>query len=526
MYMFRARIGHRLLFSFALVLSVMILMTLFALWRLQTVNDMAHHLVNDKLTKQQIVADWLGTVNINGVRANAIAKSDSLEVGDYFDAQMQAGAKLINEFRKLVQSTNNSPLEVAMISEIDRLEKVYASTLTQALQFKSSGRTLEVERLVASQMEPQFKEYESAIRNLLNHQKEQAAAIARASNNVYQTSAAMLIALGWLAVSIGAALAWVLTRSIVKPLQKAVHVATRVAAGDLTVNINSNRSDEIGELMGALKSMNMNLADMVGNVREGIHAIDGALHDIAEDNSQLAARTAAQAVTLEKVAASMEELSSTVKENADNARHADDLAVSSSGNALAGGAVVSQVVESMNSISASSKKIVDIISVIDSIAFQTNILALNAAVEAARAGEQGQGFAVVANEVRNLAQRSASAAKEIKELIEQSAHDVRTGGKLVEEAGDTMKKIVDSVKLVTSIMGAIRIASDEQNVGLKQISSAVLQMDDVTQQNALLVGNAVTMAEALKTQSARLAHSVSVFEVGDRMALVRATAVA
>ncbi len=305
---------------------------------------------------------------------------------------------------------------------------------------------------------------------------------------------------------------WII-RSILGPLGSAIKVAGSVAAGDLTQEIKVESTNEIGRLMQSLKDMNSSLLKIVGEVRTGTDTISTASSEIASGNLDLSSRTEEQASSLEETAASMEELTSTVKQNADNARQANQLAQSASDVAVRGGEVVSQVVHTMEDINESAKKIVDIISVIDGIAFQTNILALNAAVEAARAGEQGRGFAVVASEVRSLAQRSASAAKEIKELIGNSVEKVDTGSKLVEQAGTTMAEIVDSVKRVTDIMAEITAASQEQSAGIEQVNQAIAQMDQVTQQNAALVEEAAAAAESMQNQAAGLMQTISVFKL-------------
>ncbi|HEY8100732.1 MAG TPA: methyl-accepting chemotaxis protein [Burkholderiaceae bacterium] len=302
-------------------------------------------------------------------------------------------------------------------------------------------------------------------------------------------------------------------RSISRPLNEAVRIAQTVAAGDLTSRIEVDGNDEASQLLRALKDMNESLVRIVGEVRVSTDTIATASGQIASGNMDLSARTESQASSLEKTASSMEELTSTVKQNADNARQANQLAVSASEVAVKGGSVVTQVVDTMGSINASSKKIVDIIGVIDGIAFQTNILALNAAVEAARAGEQGRGFAVVAAEVRNLAQRSAGAAKEIKTLIGDSVDKVDIGAKLVDQAGATMQEIVDSVRRVTDIMSEITAASQEQMSGIEQVNGAVTQMDSSTQQNAALVEEAAAAAQSLRDQAGKLSQVVSVFKL-------------
>lgn len=304
-----------------------------------------------------------------------------------------------------------------------------------------------------------------------------------------------------------------IARSITRPMNHAIKVAQSVAAGDLSTIIHVENGNETGKLMQALKDMNASLLDTVRQVRTGTDTIATASSQIAAGNQDLSSRTEMQASSLQQTAASMEELTSTVKQNADNARQANQMAQSASEVAVKGGQVVAQVVDTMGSINTSSKKIVDIISVIDSIAFQTNILALNAAVEAARAGEQGRGFAVVATEVRSLAQRSASAAKEIKALIDDSVGKVNTGSQLVAQAGSTMEQIVSSIRRVTDIMGEITAASHEQTLGIEQVNQAISQMDGVTQQNAALVEEAAAAAQALQDQAGSLAEVVSIFKV-------------
>ena len=305
--------------------------------------------------------------------------------------------------------------------------------------------------------------------------------------------------------------AWFVARRIKEALDQAIGASRRIASGDLTAHITVESRDETGELLASLKEMNEGLAHIVGDVRTGAESIATATEEIAAGNADLSQRTEEQASALEETASSMEELTSTVKQNADNAQAANQLAINASGVAVKGGEVINRVVRTMESITDSSKKISDIIGVIDGIAFQTNILALNAAVEAARAGEQGRGFAVVAAEVRSLAQRSAAAAKEIKSLIEDSVAKVQDGSRLVEEAGRTTQDIVTSIKRVTDIMAEISAASLEQSSGIEQVNTAITQMDDVTQQNAALVEEAAAAAESLEEQAQQLVSVVARF---------------
>ena len=345
------------------------------------------------------------------------------------------------------------------------------------------------------------------------------------------TAAATLIGGGAFALVLACAIAAWQANRITRPLQRAVDLANQVAAGDLTLDVESTSKDETGQLLDALKRMNESLAAIVGEVRVGADAISTASSEISRGNLDLSARTEQQAGTLEETASSMEELTSTVVQNADNARQANQLAASASEVAVKGGEAVSQVVQTMGAINDSARKIVDIIGVIDGIAFQTNILALNAAVEAARAGEQGRGFAVVASEVRNLAQRSAAAAKEIKTLIDDSVEKVDLGSRLVNQAGSTMDEVVSSVRRVTDIIGEIAGASEEQRSGIEQVNEAIAQMDEVTQQNAALVEEAAAASASMHEQADRLADKVRVFKLKDartpaaaRVAASRSTA--
>jgi methyl-accepting chemotaxis protein-1 (serine sensor receptor) len=331
----------------------------------------------------------------------------------------------------------------------------------------------------------------------------------------------LIVSAAAIVIAIAAAV-W-LIRSITAPLARAVEVADRVAGGDLTTHIDVDSRDETGQLLSALQRMQQSLVRTVSVVRQNSESVASASAQIASGNNDLSARTEQQASALEETAASMEELGSTVRQNADNARTANQLAMNASTVAAQGGEVVAEVVETMKGINASSNKIADIISVIDGIAFQTNILALNAAVEAARAGEQGRGFAVVAGEVRSLAGRSAEAAKEIKSLIMASVERVEQGTLLVDKAGATMTEVVTAIRRVTDIMGEISAASSEQSAGVDQIGEAVTQMDQATQQNAALVEEMAAAAASLNTQAGELVHAVAVFQLDANAPAARAS---
>lgn len=370
-----------------------------------------------------------------------------------------------------------------------------------------------VDALVKGMDRPPTQKIDEIVAYVLDQSNQMMAASAKAAQDSYRSACLLLLIAVLLAAGLGSAVTLWLVRSITHPLSRALTIAQTVAAGDLTSSVMGGGRDETGQLLTALHDMNDSLAKIVGDVRYGTHEINSAASDIANSNMDLSSRTENQASSLEQTAAAMEQLTSTVKQNAENAREANVLAATASNVARKGGAVVTQVVETMGSINDSSRKIVDIISVIDGIAFQTNILALNAAVEAARAGEQGRGFAVVAAEVRNLAQRSAAAAKEIKTLIGDSVEKVDAGTKLVDEAGETMNEIVASVKRVTDIISEISTASAEQTTGLEQINIAIAQMDEVTQRNAALVEESAAAAESLKNLGAALEREVSVFMI-------------
>jgi methyl-accepting chemotaxis protein len=335
----------------------------------------------------------------------------------------------------------------------------------------------------------------------------------------YATQRNLLLAVCVLVVLAAVAAGMFITKSITGPINSAVEVAEAVAAGDLTSKVTSNSQDEIGRLLAAMSEMQGGLSKVVSDVREGSQALAIASAEIAQGNHDLSARTEQQASALEQTAASMEQLGTTVQQNADLAQQANTLAINASTVATTGGSVVNRVVETMKGIDEASRKISDIISVIDGIAFQTNILALNAAVEAARAGEQGRGFAVVASEVRSLAGRSAEAAKEIKILINASVERVQDGTVLVDQAGSTMTEVVDSIRKVTEIMAQISSASREQSMGVLQVGEAVTQMDQATQQNAALVEEMAAAASSLKSQADDLVRGVEVFKLEDTNAM-------
>jgi methyl-accepting chemotaxis protein len=519
------KIGARLGIGFAALMLLTSFMTGLGLWRLHTVAQATRSMTQQALVKERLISDWYRKTDTGVRRTAAIAKSSDPSLVAFFAEDAKASIKSVADLQKQIEPLLVTQPEKALFGEISEKRKLYASSRDAIGKLKAGGQLEEANRVLEQSFMPASKVYLELVERLLVMQRTSIDATADDIESVYETSRNLLIALGVFVLVAGAFWAWRLTLGITRPLNKAVQVARTVAGGDLTSTIEVNTTDETGQLLSALKDMNTSLLRTVTTVRAGIEAIATASGEIASGNLDLSSRTEEQASSLEETAASMEQLTATVRQNADNARQANQLALSASGVAEQGGGVVSQVVATMDSIDASSRKIVDIIGVIDSIAFQTNILALNAAVEAARAGEQGRGFAVVASEVRNLAQRAAAAAKEIKALIGDSAEKISGGSKLVGEAGATMNEIVVSVKRVTDIMGEIMAASQEQSAGIEQVNQAIGQMDRTTQQNAALVEQAAAAAGALQDQAGKLEQAVSMFNLSDGQRMVVSGAV-
>jgi methyl-accepting chemotaxis protein len=409
--------------------------------------------------------------------------------------------------------------EMAVVVELNSAFKNYSDARLHWFELLSSGKSEEAVAFRAQVLTPNGAETVAALGKLIELQGKLVADGEAAAMAQLHLSKVVLHAAGVAALALAALLAWALSRSITRPLSDAVEAVQTVARGDLTREIRTDGRDEVGQLLAALAAMQDNLRKLVGKVVGSAQAVSDSSAQIAQGNLDLSQRTEEQASTLEETAGSMEELTSTVNQNADNARQASQLAVGASEIAARGGQVVGEVVSTMTGISDSSRKIADIIGVIDGIAFQTNILALNAAVEAARAGEQGRGFAVVATEVRNLAQRSAGAAKEIKALIGDSVHKVEAGTRLVDAAGQTMQEIVGSVQKVSALIAEIAAASQEQSAGIGQVTAAVTQLEQVVQHNASLVEEATAATESMKAQAVGLLRAVGQFNIGEAHAL-------
>jgi methyl-accepting chemotaxis protein len=520
------KIGKRLGLGFAVILAMTVVIACAGIWRLGEVASATRDMMAAPLTKERLITDWY-SLNFASIRRTAaIVKSTDPALGPYFKEDAAASVKKAAELLKQIEPLVAGEQEKALFAAILEQRKAYSASRDGAVKAKADGNAEEAARILEQEFTPAATKYQDLLQKLVVMQRSSIDNTAKAIDAVASSSTTIITLLTAAAVALGAVLAWLLTTGITRPIRTAVEVAETVAGGDLTRRIDATGKDETGALLRALAHMNDSLVAIVSQVRGGTDTIATGSAEISAGNLDLSARTEQQASALEETAASMEELTTTVRQNADNARQANQLSIAASEVAAQGGAVVGEVITTMGSINDSAKKIVDIIGVIDGIAFQTNILALNAAVEAARAGEQGRGFAVVASEVRTLAQRSAAAAKEIKGLIGDSVDKVDAGTKLVDQAGATMQQVVESIRRVTDIMAEIAHASQEQTGGIEQVNAAIGQMDQVTQQNAALVEEAAAAASSMQDQAAKLAEVVGVFRLDSGATAVRTAPVA
>ena len=511
-------VGPRLAIGFGIVLVLMLALTGVAISRMSFIRASLDNIVEGDAVKLRLVNSMRDSVRYQSVTVrDVVMQEDFAFKKKELTLARQSKETYLATAEQLGKLLKDQEGKAAM-AKIAEIEGKVRSAVDTAIDLSLSGAQAEAADMIRDQVRPLQIELIGALDALLQQVENGSKNSALEAGNTYQSAVTLMTIFGGLALAVGVVAAFLITRGLLKQLggepAYAVEIAGKIAAGDLGVVIQT-RPNDYSSLLFAMKEMRNALARIVGEVRKSSDTITTASSEIASGNLDLSSRTEQQASSLEETASSMEELTSIVKQNADNARQADGLANSATEVARKGGAVVAQVVDTMKEINESARKIVDIIGVIDGIAFQTNILALNAAVEAARAGEQGRGFAVVASEVRNLAQRSAAAAKEIKALIGASVERVDTGAKLVDQAGATMEEIVDSVKRVTDIISEIAAASREQASGIEQVNQAINQMDEVTQQNASLVEQAAAAAESLKEQTTNLSQVVSVFKLSD-----------
>lgn len=515
------KVASRLGIGFALVSILLVLVTVFALLRMSELESSMSDITDVNAVEaalanhldESISSRALALRNLVLLQAD---QQDQVQIETTrFDAETAAYEASRDKLAKMFALPGTTGEEIALLRQISEEGELALPLMQKARTLALSGQRDDAYHLLRFQLRPIQAKWWKAVRELRDLEHKQNDALTFEAKASYATSRIGMIALALAALIASVVASVLITRGIIKQLGgepvDAAAAADRVAAGDLTTDVYVKPGDE-KSLMHAMKMMRTNLVSIVGQVHVSTGAIASAAGQIATGNLDLSSRTEEQAASLEQTAASMEELTATVKRNSEHARQANELAASASQVSQRAGNVVSEVVQTMGAINQASQKIVEIIAVIDGIAFQTNILALNAAVEAARAGEQGRGFAVVASEVRSLAQRSATAAKEIKALIGGSVEQVQVGNRLVEEAGATMNEVLQSVQRVALIMGEIMSASEEQATGIDQINTALTQMDQVTQQNAALVEEAAAAAESMREQAGALVEAVSVFK--------------
>jgi methyl-accepting chemotaxis protein len=505
------KLGTRLGMGFATLILLSLIAAGVGIERIKAVDAIADTLGTDDAELLVLTQRWARSIESNAARTWVVFFAADPAVLKRVKAEMQETITANTARIKRMGELASSDEQKQLIKDIAAQREAFQAQRNAVLKRKEQGEN--VDAVVLSQVFPAAQTYLAAVERLAEYQQKRMQATKEQADAAAMQGVTALTVGTVLALIVGVGLAWGLTRSIVLPVRRAQEAAEGIANGDLSRDITVDSHDEIGQLTLSMRKMLGSLRQIVASVRASSDSIATGSAQIAMGNADLSQRTEEQASNLQQTAASMEQLTATVQQNAETARQATQLAHGASAVAVDGGAVVSQVVATMEGITASSKKVADIIGVIDGIAFQTNILALNAAVEAARAGEQGRGFAVVAGEVRSLAQRSAQAAKEIKVLIGESVEKVEGGSRLVDTAGKTMDDVVRQVKRMSDLIGEITSASEEQSSGISQIGDSVNQLDQVTQQNAALVEESAAAAESLKHQAANLADTVAIFKL-------------
>jgi methyl-accepting chemotaxis protein len=507
------RMGHKLWLAVLAIIVLLVAVVGFAGYRSSKSQAQADAVTRELATRVESALKWQGLTETNAARTQAMIVSSDPAVEAEFKDVIAATSAQIGQVQKSLEAMDLTEADKAQLAKIAAARSAMLDLRKKATQMKSEGRNDEAIALVKQSYNPAVAAYLQSLRDFVDLQQKYAAQRqSELGSDRMRTVqlAGVMVALVLAGIGLGA---YFLIRSIQQPLAQAQTLAQRIAAGDLSSQEAVVRGDEFGDLLRALYAMSESLGRMVHQVRQSTDSIATASAEIAQGNHDLSARTEQTSSNLQETAAAMEQFTSTIQQSAQSAQQASGLANGAASVARKGGDVVSQVVSTMEEIQHSSRKIADIIGVIDGIAFQTNILALNAAVEAARAGEQGRGFAVVASEVRSLAGRSAEAAKEIKQLIGVSVEKVEAGSGLVQQAGSTMQEIVQSVQRVTDMIGEITAASTEQSAGIAQVNQAVGNLDQMTQQNAALVEESTAAAQSLREQADQLAQAVSQFKV-------------
>ena len=514
-------ISTRLALGFGFFIAIILVMAGISMWRTKQTQQ-------DNISIQQrnlvnvAILQWGRNVEVNGERTIALTHIADPKVEATFAENMKATSAHITELQNKVESLIEAPEAKALFQKVLDARKRYTSARAQAIKDDHDGKTEQATHFFIQEMPGLIASYKKSIDSLYAFQAGHEERLFKEDDARSQQTLLILGVLAALSILVGFLLAWAIRRSIARPLKQTVFLAGRVANRDLSHDIEPQGHDEITELEHALHKMMTGLSGAVGEVRTGADSIASAAAQITAGNLDLSSRTEQQASSLAQTAATMEQITATVRQNADSVQQANTLASAAAKTATDGGTIVAQLVTTMGEINQKSKQVADIIGVIDSIAFQTNILALNAAVEAARAGEQGRGFAVVASEVRALAQRSASAAKEIKTLIDASVQSTSQGNEQASHAGATMQDIVNDINRVTDIMGEISAANREQTTGIEEINTAVTQMDDVTRQNASLVEESAAAASSLQDQANTLAQLVESFRLNSAQVSSRA----
>jgi methyl-accepting chemotaxis protein len=519
-------VSARLSIGFGIVLAMMLALSVLSIFKVNAIDNSLQHISEVNNVKQRYAINFRGSVHDRAIALRDVTLVDDAEIssvvtmidkleGDYQRSALPMDALFTDAKARI------TPDERAWLNKIKQSEARATPLVKKIIEMRRAGDIDSARKIMLEQAKPAFVDWLASINGFIDQEEKMTEAeseLARQGAHNFQSLALLAAAI---AIAIGVLVAWRVTQYLLRALgaepAEVKALANAVDRGELYHDVTLRPQDQ-DSIMAVLLKMSRNLRSTVTEVHEAALAVGSISEQISEQNQHLSGRTEDQASSLEETASAMEELTATVTQNADSARDANSLAQNASNIASKGGEIVSEVVQTMNAIDVSSRKIEEIISVIDGIAFQTNILALNAAVEAARAGEQGRGFAVVATEVRNLAQRSSTAAREVKTLIDESVAKIHAGTALVEHAGSTMRDIVHSVKQVSDMVGAITLASNEQSVGIEEVNRAISQMDQVTQQNAALVEHAAGEVEVLQEQAAHLNHAVSVFKIyGDDM---------